>query len=391
MRVELEFESPLIVGNKRLTTNYIESKDYISGSVIRAAIARNILNHCEAYHGEVEEIPNPQNPNIKEKKKNWIHYRGKEACKTCEYAFICKKFGESIDKLGVKFSFFYPEGTSVIPLTSMICKNNPKEHGFIDSLTKPATCSKCAAKNSENARVEFTSGLRNKNGEFKAKKLTQTKTAINPYTRTAQDGQLYSLTSVVQDKFVGEIEGFTEAEMIEFERLFKTLRIGAYTSTGYGKCKLAISKEESKQMTLRQVKQFSAEYKAYQKEVDKEFIVLLLTADAEIEMEVPSGYVTTEKYQQLWQEHLKLPIGKVHKIYLDTTMYRGYDTSVASTNYRAAMKYHILKGSVIVLEVEDIEEAYELYKLGYSIGNQILNGYGQCEIYCGEADSDGTK
>ena len=91
MRVELEFESPLIVGNKRLTTNYIESKDYISGSVIRAAIARNILNHCEAYHGEVEEIPNPQI--LKKRKRTGSIIVGKRLVKLVNMLLYVRSLG----------------------------------------------------------------------------------------------------------------------------------------------------------------------------------------------------------------------------------------------------------------------------------------------------------
>lgn len=385
LHVTLNFEAPLIVGDKKLANNYIESKDYIQGSVIRAAFARVILNHCSVYNGKAEDIPGVG------KKKNWIYYRAKEGCCTiCKYASICKKFGTE-----VKFSFFYPEGTSVIPLTSMSCKNKPQEHGFIDSLTQKAVCKKCEAINPNNTRVEFTSGLKNAQGEFKITKLTQTKTSINPYTQTAKDGQLYSLTSVVNDRFTGEITGLNENEI----SLFKTLRVGAYTSTGYGKCNLTFSKEKAKQPTLEQIITFSKAYKIHQQEMalegqkvvdqDKEYMALLLTADMHLDIKKPTGYLSSKQYKEMWNEYLNLPPQTVHKIYFDTSLYRGYDTSAANGNYRNTSQYHIHKGGVIVLEVTSLKEAYETYKNGIAIGNDTINGYGQCEIYCGEGNLNG--
>lgn len=404
MKVKLTFESPLIVGDKRLKTNYIQSKDYIQGSVVRAAFVRVILNHCIA-DKTVEEL---LSTGPSKGKRNWVYYRDQEVCQTCRYASICKKFGEG----KVNFSFFYPVGTQVIPLTSMICKNNPKAHGFIDSLTHQATCEACSKANPENARVEFISGLRNEAGEYKVPKLTQTKTAINPYTKTAMESQLYSLTSVIDTNFEGEIEGLDEEELV----LFKNLRVGAYTSTGYGKCKIGVSATERKIVSLEQVQRFSEQYVCHNERTikdktikdnqleDKHFMALLLTADAHLDVEEVAGYQTTKQYIDIWQKYLGLNDAdsaqthqEVYKVYFDTSLYRGYDTSINTkqangqprkNGYRAQPQYQISKGGVIVLAIDKgyLEAAYDQYRHGGYIGNHNENGYGRYEIYCGEED-----
>ena len=48
MRIRMDFKSPLLVGGKRLTSNYIEGIDYIPGNIVRAGFARYILNECAA-------------------------------------------------------------------------------------------------------------------------------------------------------------------------------------------------------------------------------------------------------------------------------------------------------------------------------------------------------
>lgn len=397
MRVKLQFQSPLIVGDKKISSNYIASKDYIQGSVIRAAFARVILNQCSAYHGELEEVTIDDEKGEKKvvSKKNWIHCRGEEdgykekyevICKKCPYHKVCSSFSK------IKFSFFYPKETSVIPLTSMCCKNKRKEHGFIDSLTQDMMCLKCKKGNN---RVEFESGLRTAQGIYKAQKVVQTKTAINPYTRTSKDGMLFNLVSLSPICFEGEIEGIDDKDLA----LFETLRIGAYTSTGFGKCQVLYDSQYTySDPTLNEVYAYSEEYKKHQKQLlsgDKEYLVVMLSSDAHIEIEVPKEYCTTAQYISHWEKYVRLESSKLHKVYFDTTLYRGYDTSSATNDYRAKAKYQINKGSILIYEFDDkqqLKDVYDKYYFGayirgkvkFTIGNECENGFGSCQIYCGE-------
>ena len=54
----------------------------------------------------------------------------------------------------MEFSFFYPEGAEIIPMTMMICKMNP-QHGLIDRLIEKPECTKCEG---GKGRVESVSG-----------------------------------------------------------------------------------------------------------------------------------------------------------------------------------------------------------------------------------------
>lgn len=386
--LKLDKNSSLIVGGTKLAANYIVSKDYIQGSVIRAAFARKILDMC----------PVDRNKLLREKKiekKNWIEALNQEACKNCPYQTICEKFSE------VKFSFFYPRATQVTPLTSKLCKMD-KKHGFTDLLTEEDRCVECKG------RTEFIEGLRNKEGQFKATRLVQTKTAINPYTQTAADGQLFNLESIADISFEGEIENLTSNEL----EYFKRLRVGAYISTGYGKCQLEVIEEkDNKEKSLEEVLAYSEKYKqnllnlyreeqmapqeewqqlqkAFEKQhADKKYMALLLTSD--LRMSLPKRKEEVQQnYKAMWHELLELPMKQhmeIKDVYFDTKLYRGYDTSQTGSDYRAPMYYHISKGGVIVLEVkENFEACYEVYKRGIAIGLETINGYGQCEIYCGE-------
>ncbi|WP_054740987.1 hypothetical protein [Cellulosilyticum ruminicola] len=382
--LKLDENSSLIVGGSKLANNYISSKDYIQGSVIRAAFARKILDMCPV-----------DRKRLQKEKRNWIEPLEQEACKDCCYKTICEKFSD------IKFSFFYPVETWVTPLTSKICKMD-KSHGFIDLLTQDDVCAKCGK------RVEFVEGLRTKEGRFKATRLVQTKTAINPYTQTARDGQLFNLESIVDLSFEGEIENITPEEI----KMFRNLRVGAYTSTGYGKCILEISGENIEvEKTFDKVSAYSKSYKQnllklyiqdqlaskeqeqvlrkqFEKEhLNKKYIVLLLTADLRVHL--PEKQLNPQQdYKAMWYEALDLPMKqdvKIKDVYFDTRIYRGYDTSKNGDDYRAEMYYQISKGGIIVLEVSgDFKACYEAYKKGITLGLDTINGYGKCEIYCGE-------
>ena len=65
MNIELNFKSPVIVGNKKLSTNIIESDDVIKGSVVRAAFANKILRNCQEFNDDTYNDGDI-------KRKNWI-------------------------------------------------------------------------------------------------------------------------------------------------------------------------------------------------------------------------------------------------------------------------------------------------------------------------------
>lgn len=397
MKVQLVFSSPLLIGGKKTSSNFIESDDVIKGSVVRAAFAKVILNNC--------------NKKVKNKNKdNWVEFiDDNENCHKCCYANTCKKFSE------MKFSYFYPEDTEVIPLTAMGCKTEPKSHGYIDCLvdSKANGCPKCGE------RVEFKTGLRDRNTklEYDVIKDVFIKNAINPYTKTSSDGKLYSIETVVATNskeiverkvapkciYEGYIENFTE----EDAKLFRKLRVGGDTTVGLGKCKIKFNNVEEKFIDLDVFELFCKRYKDMNdKKDDLLYFSIKLIADAKLNFEeskksyfeeigFSNNYLTTEAYKEIWKralkinEILKCDDIEVEKVYTEMINYRGYDTSKKGPDKRSEAISLVSKGSVVVFrtkkDVKDIfnklKELFEQKKLYLGVDNE--NGFGQYEIYDG--------
>lgn len=368
MRLKLKMLSPLIIGGQKLNSNYIESIDYIPGNVLRAAFARVILNHCTVYNGEVEEIDG-------QKRVNWVHYRDKEGCKKCRFKEVCKKFSN------IKFGFFYPQGAVPIVMSQMVCKNDEK-HSLVDSLTynKVNGCPTCKG------RLEYTRGLSLGDKIFKAKKSIYTRVEIDRYTKTSKDGRLYSLMPVLEEYFVGEIQGIEEADL----DLFEDLRVGSYTSVGFGKCRLEKEKqlEEDINKTLSNMQKFSNKYKEINnKKDDLNYFALLFETDARVKLENLEGYKTTEEYKSILADLLNLNSDfKIDKVYLETNAYRGYDTSMVGDTREEAV-HQILKGSVVVVSSKkDFKQIYNEFR-EFTVGQETLNGFGKVKIYCGGVEN----
>lgn len=395
MRVLLDFKSPLLIGSKKRSNNFIECDEVVKGSVVRAAFAKVILdNCCERNENDINEVNG-------QKKKNWVYFRDKQGCNECQFNNICMNFSN------IKFSYFYPKGIEVIPQTAMVCKTE-KEHGFIDLLVDDTSkgCENC------DSRVEFTSGLRtigeNKQPYTVIKSIV-TKNKINPYSKTSADGMLYSVEMIsstpikyydsenskeVQiDKsklqYEGTIEGISEKDL----RLFRRLRVGGDITTGLGKCNLCQLKEEEKKLELHDVEKFSEDYKVTNNHrgfIDKEanYIAIKFIGDCILDFDFDGEkYLCTDKLKELWRKPLELDENiKIEKIYTEVVNYRGYDNSNVSEDKREKAVTLISKGTVIVFSSgESVDYIFSYFKAkqksGFGFENE--NGFGTFEIYLG--------
>ncbi|WDU82990.1 hypothetical protein [Caloramator sp. Dgby_cultured_2] len=251
----------------------------------------------------------------------------------------------------------------MLPLTAMKCKNND-EHRFVDVLTDEAKCKLCPEGNN---RVEFISGLVRDNKIFRPYKKVFTRTAINTYTKTAKEGNLFSLIPIVatkrvndslECKFEGYIDGITKEEL----KLFENIRVGSYISSGFGMAKLSIGEEkekDNKENVKMKIKRFNERYK--NKKEDKTYFALKLVSDCKLDFEINDKYYSTEEYKNLWKDLLN--IGSDYDIdvaYLETINYRGYDTSQNKEDKRERAIIHVLKGSVFVLKTNnDLDKIYD--------------------------------
>lgn len=390
MKVLLDFKSPLLIGSKKHSSNFIESDDVLKGSVVRAAFAKVILdNCCERNEDDVKEVNG-------QKKRNWIYFRDKAGCCKCCFNNICKEFSN------IRFSYFYPKGTEIIPQTAMVCKTH-KNHGFIDLLVEDTSkgCTKCEG----GSRVEFTSGLRT-TGENKKPysviKSIATKNKINPYSKTSADGMLYSIetiscTPIENDKdneqgeskllFEGSIEGISEKDLF----LFKRLRVGGDITTGLGKCNLSKLDIEENKIELDYIKKFSADYKERNKKIIDEnsnYISIKFTGDCILNFDFDGEvYLDTDGLKKLWRKPLELDEEiKIEKIYTEVINYRGYDNSSISEDKREEARTLISRGTVMVFSSEKyLEDLYSYFQIKqkYGFGLENENGFGDFEIYLG--------
>ncbi|SDL41837.1 hypothetical protein SAMN05216497_13113 [Clostridium cochlearium] len=379
MRVKLKFESPFIVGGKNIERNYIESLDYIQGNVVRAAFAKIILNNCNEYKRDETVMVNGK------RKKNWVYYRNKEKCKTCKFRNLCKNFSD------IKFSYFYPEGTEIIPLTLMKCKKDDN-HNFVDCLIEQRQCKDCKT---GDKRVEFTTGFI-KDGElYKVKKDFLIRTAIDKYTKTSKDENLYSIlvvseTSKNKNVFQGNIQGIDEKDL----KIIDELRIGKYISVGLGKCKLFIEKEPKvdKSKIIKNMNRFNEKYKSFNKEnCDMNYFALKFTSDARLDVELRDiSYKTNEEYKDMWHKALNIEEEfKIEKVYSEINNYRGYDMSRADKGIREDAVLMAEKGTVIVLKTDkSFKEIYNDFSQLQGLGEENENGFGDFKFYFGGIDNE---
>lgn len=418
----LKFSSPLLIGGQKRSSNFIETDEVIKGSVVRAAFAKVILENCKLKNHS--DLPD-----------NWVTYdEDEEETKL-------KKIRENFSK--IKFSYFYPEGSEITPLSSKKCKSHD-EHGFIDELidtdedkNKIGRCRSCW--NEAGSRLEFAKGLRTADSgsdkdkrPYKVQKEIVTKNAINPYTKTSADKMLYSVEAItgVQGirakdnkfeehtldnksendfRYVGFIEGL---ENIPEEELsyFRELRIGGDTSIGFGKCTLE-SIDETPKAEKNLVKEFTKVYSKVRQDKffeeddeNKKYIAIKFNSDCKLDFENNNKdklknhvkYMRTDEIKESWktalwkdiqfkdlEEKLQKEI-KVDRVYTEFINYRGYNRSIKGTDKRSETVSLVSKGTVVVFSSESNEdELFNYFKNIKGFGAEQENGFGDFEIYFG--------
>lgn len=384
MRVRLKFISPFVVGGIKQVSNYIESIDYIPGNVIRAAIARYILNNCRYYgHYEIVEIDGVQ-------RKNWVYFKDKSGCSNCKLKNLCQKLGD------IKISFFYPEGTTVIPSTLMMCKMNP-QHGFVDRLIEQPKCTRCKG---GGGRVEFVAGLFKDDKKYSVVKSFVTRTAINRYTGTAKDGALYLLLAVsatLKDQntgyeeniFEGQISGVTPQELSVIDEL----RVGKYTSVGLGRCSIEVMEEKTdipdSSKIAQSLKEFDIQYKRNNGINDDgcRYFAIKFLSDTKLDFEFGNvnEYLSTEQCKSVWLKALGIDLDvQIEKVYAEVFGFRGYDTSKVGDDKRELPVYMVEKGSVIVFRTcLAIDRIIGYFSSLEGLGQDINDGFGKYYYHFG--------
>lgn len=259
IKLKITALSPLAIAAKK-PGSISEAEDHIPGSVIRGAIASQIL-----------QLSNKQTPGISE--QNLATGGGEfEALFLSDEPAIFQNAYPAIAKIADE-SKFVEEEVMVLPATAVSSKTDsgfkPKANGVFDTLID-RFCADAynypfdpsdpkSLKEKTDARVEPYNGFYScKDGKYRSHSVTTrflTRVGINRQRATSQDDILYSI-EVLNESFVKNSQGhnwhpvvYRSAIIVNNENLAKSLtnfindnsqifRLGGATSRGLGKVKI---------------------------------------------------------------------------------------------------------------------------------------------------------
>lgn len=377
-RIKAVLKSPLMVGGKKLNNNFRESKDYIPGSVLRAAYARALIHRCAF-----------------EQKDNWLAYQAQSQCETCAFQTVCKSFSE------ISFPALYPLGGSPYPVTAREKKYKEEDEAEIfDLLKSRLTGQEKVQGESEWSRLEGIHEERaSKYGQkIKLMHAAISRTAIAYQRNAAKEGSLYTQNVVLEkymDKnkelcdvaFYGAIR-LSEKEKEAFSQI-RILHIGADATRGFGICHMSFEKEtayDTPQQVKTRIDQFNEGIAGSQK-----FVVVDLLTDAYLGLEdIGADFASQADFSDaqmlaFLEDKIGLPKETYHlrKAYKFQEVHRGIDTSKETeTKMRRPARLVVQAGAVFVYQAEEkqINEA-ELCELEeHGIGNYTEHGFGKIRI-----------
>ncbi|MDR3087512.1 MAG: RAMP superfamily CRISPR-associated protein, partial [Azoarcus sp.] len=344
--------SPLLVGTQTTQSNFRATLRHIPGSVVRAALAAALI--AKDGGGDAE-------------KRKWVTPDGGNGA----FPTLRKAFGE------IRISQFTPMGCRFAPLTAQRCKYDctGTKQTFDTLRDDPGECPHC------HGRVERAKGFIHEKGGLCAKDpltMVVTKSAINRYSSTAQDGMLFSMEVLTPPvEFSGTIRGKFDPD--ELRRLVEDgIRVGGYQTAGYGQCAVHIGEpmqRENETASLRErIKRFGSQ------------VPVTLLSDALVTLKLP-GVCSDENLLQAYRDALfaKLPESvALKRVVAQHSQWRGFNTS-EKTHFLNPPIHVINAGAVFVLEAaawtEDaIGALAALQANGVCEGLHGKNGYGQVTV-----------
>ena len=276
-----------MTGGTRTAANFLESENFIRGSVLRAGFVSDILLECPLY----------DTYSSKNSRNNWIELKDKNGkCLNCSKKDICEKFSE------MTFSFAYPEGSIPAPFTTRVCKKCGTEHPLQDTIIDIGriSCSKCKGKirRMENLKG-FINVSENRYSSVKVKKSVSVHTAINYNSKTTLDGSLFSVNAIKKRQLFTAYIDDKDTGML---REGKVIYVGKYSSSGFGKLLIKeIDKYEEPDLE-KDIYEFNEKF-ADIAVSGRTYVPLLLLSDAKFDFGDSFKKIKTNKeYMQLWQE-----------------------------------------------------------------------------------------
>lgn len=369
--IKAELESPLMIGGKTLNSNYRESRDYIPGSVLRAAYAKALTERCDCTQ-----------------KNGWLEYRGLEECGQCRFRAVCSDFAK------ITFPTLYPMGSVPYLATAREEKYKAEgERGIWDILMLRLTEQEKAEEESGWVRAE---GLHKGCVPVRLMHSAVTRTAIDYRRNVAREGALYTQNVVLEQyknektkeleqvHFSGRID-LSPEQKDELSRI-KILHVGADITRGSGICRLSFGKKEDGD-TIKSLRKRIKKLNSHV-EGEKRYVSVDLLTDAYLGLEEFGNEGKAEPTDEAMREFLRNKIGLSEKYYLKKVfksqeVLRGFDTSKAEeAEMRRQGKLVVKAGAVFAFEADaadmNEEELLALEKKG--IGKNTEHGFGRITV-----------
>ncbi len=390
-RINAVLKSPLMVGGKTLNSNYRESRDYIPGSVLRAAYAKALVQRCSCSQTHY-----------------WLEYKSQSQCMECEFQTVCRRFSE------IKFPALYPLGGIPYPATARRKKYRDKDELGIYDVLKSRLSDQGKAKGE--ADWERLEGIHKEGLPIKLIHSPITRTAIDYHRNAAQAGALYT-QNAISEKYLDNSQeladvvfsGTMELSPEEAEALehIKVLHIGADITRGFGVCHMSC-REIPEDSTPKQIK---TRIQKFQEGMDgtKSYVVLDLLTDAYLGLEdiwkdakpqagISDKQILDSQGQTISQadisdkqmlNFLEKKIGlstekyKLCKAYKFQEILSGFDTSKTTEQEMRRQSHLVVKAGAVfayqvLTESNDIEELLQQERKG--IGEQTQHGFGKVRI-----------
>lgn len=373
-------KSPLMIGGKTLNSNYRESRDYIPGSVLRAAYAKALIQRCGCTQDNY-----------------WLDYKAQSQCEKCRFREVCKNFAE------ITFPALYPMGSVPYPITAREKKyKNKGEKSVLDIL-------KCRlvthGKVKEESAWKRLEGLNKDGTAVRLIHSAVTRTAIDYRRNASKESALYT-QNVILEKYLDENQKMSDVVFSGRLRISKEeaeelghigiLHIGADITRGFGVCHMSCIEngdDDTPEKIEKRIQEFNDG-------IGKEgqFVILDLQTDAYLGMEeigednLSQAAISDEQMLAFLEKKIGLPREKYHlrKVYKSQEILRGFDTSKRTEKEMRRLGRLVVKaGAVFVYQASskeiDGKELLQFEKTG--IGENVKHGFGRVRI----CDSFHTK
>lgn len=371
-RIKAVLKSPLMIGGKTLNSNYRESRDYIPGSVLRAAYAKALIERCAC-----------------RQENYWLTYRGEEACEKCEFQTVCKNFAQ------ITFPTLYPFGSMPYPVTAREKKYKARGEKSVLDILKCRLCRD--GRMEEEAGWKRLEGFNREGAPVKLIHSTITRTAIDYRRNASKMASLYT-QNVIAEQYMDENHKLADVEFSGEIRLspgeeklaqIPVLHIGANITSGFGICHMSYEEgieEDTPEKIEKRIREFNSGIDG-----EAQYMVLDLITDAYLGLEeiardaLSQTEVSDKQMMEFLEKKLGLPADKYRlwKAYKFQELLRGFDTSKPAEKEMQRQGRLIVKaGAVFVYQILskeiDTKGLLELEERG--VGRNTEHGFGKLRI-----------